>query len=272
MKHFKSIHQLLNEQQLNEYYVKSVSDLKRYLTMSNGEKYRDLAQILPDYVIGNFATTGVHDLNDDEIEMLGNYPHEYENVFSSDTYKDFYDFVMRSVDTEDLIDPTDLPSWYFMEFNSIVKNQWMIHFSDFSYKIYGEQKFKYGVDDLTKLGITTKLEDFTKQRGGYNFAYDLKDYSKYGKFSYGSGYKWKYGEAAVIFRASGIKVDHLTDNEPQVIFQGDTAKNINMIYQDGNEWFIQNKNTKEPLISFDSVEKLVTWFTNNYDQYRKNLY
>lgn len=272
MNHFKSIYELINEQQLNEYYVKSVSDLKRYLTMSDYEKQKNLAEVLPSYVISNFAITGNHDLDDYEKETLENDPYEYQFLFTKDTYKDFSDFVEFELDTSDLIEFTDLPSWWFMNYNSIIKNQWLIHFSNYAEDITKDQKFKYGVDDLTKLGLTTKLEGDIKQKGGFNFAFDLNDYSKYGKTPFGKGFSWKYGKSAVLFRASGIKVDHITDKEPQVIFQGDTATNINMIYQEDKKWFINKKGTDEPLISFDSIEKLVTWFTNNYDQYRKNLY
>lgn len=289
MNHFKSIYQLINEQQLNEYYVKSISDLKKYLTMSDDEKYKDVVSKFANYTNPNIpkqhANTLMYyyirgfkdysydgDLSDDDKISLTNNPSEYEKIFSKKDYKDFYDFIMNNDLGMNLM-IRDLPSWSYMEFNSIVKNQWLIHFSDHSNNIYKEQKFKYGVDDLSKLGLTTHQPSYTKEKGGYNFAFDLNDY-----LTYGGNQKngWKYGDSAVIFRASGIKVNHLTDKEPQVIFQGDTATNINKIVQNKNPidrfWFILNKNTEKPLIKFEKIEQLVNWFINNYDQYRKNLY
>lgn len=131
--------------------------------------------------------------------------------------------------------------------------------------------FKFGVGDMTKLGLTTHLGDVEKKYGGYNFAYTLNDFIKYGKSNnfYGSGYK--YGSEGVIFRASGIKLWHYTDEEYQVIFYGNTAKNIIPIFSGIYGGFEVYSKSDRLLFASDDLERVVYWIINNYSQYRKQL-
>jgi len=62
------------------------------------------------------------------------------------------------------------PTFLHMKFVRLVKNDWLIHFSDHANSIH-ESGFKYGVRDLTKLGITTRLDKHMLQGEGYNFAF-----------------------------------------------------------------------------------------------------
>ena len=125
---------------------------------------------------------------------------------------------------------------------------------------------------MSKLGLTTHLGDFDKKYGGYNFAYLLSDFVRYAKGDYSRGSRgYKYGDEAVIFRASGIKVWHHGDQEPQVIFYGNTATNIIPITSGENaEWAIYGKN-RRVLFENDDLQRVVNWLINNFDQYRKRL-
>jgi hypothetical protein len=156
--------------------------------------------------------------------------------------------------------------------DKIVKNKWLIHFTNNAEEI-AREGFTKGVNDITKLGLTTRLSDIDKQFGGYNFAYLLGDYVKYSREMY-SGYK--YGKEAVLFRASGIKTNHSGDREPQVIFYGNTAKNIIPIKKTNKgeygEYGIYDMRDGKLLYENNNLSKVVNWVVKNYDQYRSRLY
>ena len=74
----------------------------------------------------------------------------------------------------------------------------------------------------------------------------------------------------VLFRASGVKMWHYSDEEPQVIFYGNTAKNIIPITK-GENYAYAIKSKDKILYESDELEKVVDWVVDNYDQYRKKL-
>lgn len=129
-----------------------------------------------------------------------------------------------------------------------------------------------GVSEIEKLGLTTSLGEFDKKYGGYNFAYTLGDFKKYGRSDYTRGGGWKYGKEAVIFNASGVKLWHHGDEEPQVIFWGATAKNIIPLTRGDNmDWAVRSKVTGNILFESDELETLVRWVEAHFNQYRKHL-
>lgn len=120
---------------------------------------------------------------------------------------------------------------------------------------------------MEKLGLTCHLSEFEKKYGGYNFAYTLSDFPKYAKKSGG----YKYGSEAVVFNASGIKVWHYGDEEPQVIFYGNTAKNIIPITSGENTEFAIYSKDNKILYENDDLKNVVYWLIKNFNQYRKNF-
>jgi hypothetical protein len=103
------------------------------------------------------------------------------------------------------------PTWAFFSDASYVKNTWMIHFTDDAWSI-GQEGFKYGVSDHTRLGLTTHLDDFEKQYGGYAFAF-VCDNTRLSRVKYEG-----YGNEAVMFRASGVEGWHHGDTQNQCMF------------------------------------------------------
>lgn len=189
---------------------------------------------------------------------------------SPDIFEEFCDYLYTRIVFMDLpISPSEYPAWaYFDDRVELIKNQWLIHFTRSADEI-GEDGFKYGVDDMTRLGLTTHMGEFEKKFGGYNFAYTLSDFHKYGYKGYN---QYKYGTEAVIFRASGIKVWHNTDNEYQVIFYGNTARTIIPITEgEDSSWSVKDIKTKNVLYEHDDLRKVVEWVFKNYNQYRKRL-
>jgi hypothetical protein len=186
---------------------------------------------------------------------------------NKDIYNEFADYLYRKIGRNELpIDHTDYPTWSYMSFNKVVKNEWLIHFTTYeNAKDIVQNGFKYGIDDMTKLGLTTHIGDFEKKYGGYNFAYTLSDFKR----SNPQGKKYGDGNTAIMFRASGIRVQHWGDEENQVIFYGNTAKNIILLHKE-DEWEIQSKNGNV-VYKNDVLSKCVDWLLNHIEQYRKSL-
>jgi hypothetical protein len=266
------IREYLDKQKiLNEYVTRDIVSLKDYFSMPKSSKMKYLPYDYYYFFDDFLDETDTYferptDETYDDIDLI----YWLENN-DSETYNKFAQYLFDKITYHELpIPDAEYPAWCFYDDKpEIIKNQWLIHFTDDAYGI-AKNGFKYGVDDMTKLGLTTNLSDFEKEYGGYNFAYTLNDFKKYGKYSHRkSGYK--YGDEAVIFRASGIKVWHYGDEEPQVIFYGNTAKNIIPIISGENSNFgIYSKNDRL-LYENDDLPKVVEWIINNYQQYRKNF-
>lgn len=266
---------------LKEYIGNQMIYLRDYLNMSDEQKKESLPYEFPYLLADYFNSYGEEDSeyymwNQIYNEMDdGSHPdfEDYEYVEHlktehPDLYDTFAEWLFDGVingDLHDSVPHQDYPAWSFLSDPKLIKNQWLIHFTNYATEI-ARDGFKYGVEEMSKLGLTTSLGDFEKKYGGYNFAYTLGDFHRYG---YKGGARYSYGKQAVIFRASGIQLWHSSDNEPQVIFYGNTAKNIIPITEgDKEEWGIKNKITGRFLYQFESLPSVVNWLTKNYNQYK----
>jgi hypothetical protein len=170
------------------------------------------------------------------------------------------------------IQPADIPSWFYLHEPTLLKNQWFVHGTTrMDGRMMARKGFIKGIEDPTKLGLTTWLQG-KKIGEGYNFAYTPEDFAKYGV----DGQALKYGDGTfLIFRASGIRCWHHSDEEFQVIFHGKTARDIVFVDELMETYTIHSKDGK-PLVqtSVDgkfSPTDIVDWVMNNYDQYRKSI-
>lgn len=195
---------------------------------------------------------------------------DYIHTKQPKIFKEFSTYVYKlfnsSSNRNDL--ETGQPSWAYMDFKGYVKNQWLIHFSDAAKEIWKDQTFKYGIDDYTSLGLTTYHGNESKKHGGFNFAYDIKDFAKYGRSNYRS-HSWKYGKEAVLFRASGVETWHFGDEEPQIIFWGKTAHDIVYLQynDDEGDWYVSDNNSRT-IYRSQTLNEVVNWVTHNFDQYK----
>lgn len=266
---------------LKEYVTKDSIYLKDYLSMSKEQKMEGLPHeyynFFDDFLVEtdyDFEKPKRKDDYGDDEDMFDN---EYELVHwlernDKQTYNSFAKYLYEKISNGELpIPEEEYPAWtYFSDNPQIVKNQWLIHMTDNAEDI-ARNGFQYGVSDMTKLGLTTRLSFFEKKFGGYNFAYTIPDFLKYARRSYVNGGGYKYGNEAVIFRASGIGVWHYGDNENQVIFYGNTAKDIIPITQGDNAKYAIHNNRGGVLFENDDLDVVVKWLANNYQQYRKRL-
>jgi len=266
-----------------EYIENNEIALKRYLSMSEEEQRsylpHEYSEFFDDFVIEtdsdfekptDTVSSNYVDGPDVEVDMFDN-----DNelmIWLEDNNKEVYDefakYLYNKIKYNELpINDADYPAWsYFDNSPVIVKNQWLIHFTDNAMGI-AKNGFIHGVDDMTRLGLTTRLGTFDKKYGGYNFSYLLSDFNSYGKNRFG----YKYGKEAVIFNASGIKVWHYGDEEPQVIFYGNTATNIIPIIDGENASFGIFDINDRLIYENDELDKVVNWVTKNFRQYRKRI-
>jgi hypothetical protein len=272
---------------INEYVTRDAVYLKDYLSMSEEARMEPLPYEYY-YFFEDFLIEVGEEFEMPKETRPSNYqdePYEEVDMFDNnlelitwleknnrELYNKFAKYLYDKIESGTLpIDDSEYPAWtYFDNSPQIIKNQWLIHFTKDAEAIQSDG-FKYGVDDMTRLGLTTRLGEFDKQYGGYNFAYTLSDFPRYAKSDQGWRDEYKYGDEVVVFNASGIRVWHHGDGEPQVIFYGNTAKNIIPIISGEHfKWGIYSKSGKL-LFEHDELTRMVEWLVKNYAQYRKQL-
>lgn len=251
-----------------EYVTSDVYSLFKYLSISDADKKKYLYEMYP-YQFPTFLKHSNIEVDVSEIDDW----FDYDGVIAllnknPKLKKRFNEYLFEGINTVSLkIPDEDYPAWsFFSDHPEIIKNQWLVHFTSYSSDIY-RHGFKYGVDEIDKLGLTTRLSDIDKKYGGFNFAYTLHDFPRYARNRHG----YKYGEEVVLFRASGVRVFHHSDGEYQTIFYGSTAKNIYPLTEHNGMWSVTSNLNGHTLYEDDNLEKVIDWFVHNYNQYRKHL-
>ena len=128
-------------------------------------------------------------------------------------------------------DPATAPSCLFFDTPTILKNAWLIHFTDHANAI-ARQGFTRGLDDPRSIGLTTHFTSRAKTKPGYVFAYRPEDVRRYAFRSSGST---RYGREAVLFRADAIVAYHHSDEEPQAISWGPESKDRHALTVEGRQ-------------------------------------
>lgn len=256
---------------LNEYVQNEIAWLKKYLTMDEEEQNIDLAYMAPHALFEFLSNTAKGE--------------EFLNANNITDSEDLYDFDMSVVPSRFLqdfrtefiynvrnygYDDGEVPSWSFFEYLGVVKNQWLIHFSDDAWSIAKYGGFKHGMPNMEMLGLTTNYNKKMKS-GGYNFAYKIDDFDSYGADHSMRRKGYKYGRDAVLFQASGVYAWHYSDQEPQVIFWGPSARNIISI-EDGEtkEWAVSDLSGNR-LYEANDLSDIVDWVERHWQQYRSAI-
>ena len=153
----------------------------------------------------------------------------------------------------------DLPSWLFMDFNRIVKNEWCIHFGSDSENI-AREGFTGGTEDIDHLAYTDARQE--KHGAGYDFAFPLGERDVDDN---------NYGDEAVIFQTSGVEIYHHGDSQNQVIFWGPYAKNFIPIRWNSEygEWVVEGQ--KGQILKAGKPSDIAYWAVSNLPQYRKQI-
>lgn len=254
-----------------EMYSRPVMNLKRYLQNKPMDAYehvwwiirwlKDHPEIVEEY---NVDLEKLEDMYHDDSEELPEILEKIVNQLSSEQRSEIADYIAAK-------DPSEAPTWTYMSFNQMVRpNTWLVHFADSATEIYFHG-FTRGVDNLTKLGLTTQLPDYEKDFGGYNFAFRANS-----RDAYSAAREGKYGKEAVMFRASGLEATHYGDEENQVIFYGRSIDpgQIVLLTKEYDNWCVKMKDARdgrECAYVRENFSDVVNWVMNNFDQYRKRI-
>jgi hypothetical protein len=165
----------------------------------------------------------------------------------------------------------DYPSvhtWsYFDKPTMLRPDTWLIHFTDSAINI-AHDGFTKGVDDMTRLGLTTHLSDLDKKYGGYNFAFiaDSRD-------ARNAARKNKYGKEAVMFQSAGVRAYHYGDEENQVIFWGKSVNpnKLVLLSRDYDNWCVSTMRMNRDCAHKGDFENVVDWVIENHQQYRHKI-
>jgi len=249
------------------YLGEEINWLKQYLTMSDADIARDMVFKFPQDFVAYVQNSDEADKlpQEDDPETLVDTVMDMDlSVFSQKLMQGFKEEEANSILSAN---PADAPSYLTLSYEGMVKNQWLIHFTDDPDGI-ASSGFKYGMDDMDRVALTTWFSDAAKKSGGFNFAYLLSDFMRYSGARSGSS---KYGKHAVLFRASGIRVWHTGDDEPQVIFRGSEARDIVPIMNNYGTWQLPVNAKDRPIYESDDLSDVTSWVVNNWAQYQQAL-
>lgn len=190
---------------------------------------------------------------------------------------------------------------------TLLKPQWLIHFTENESNALDILKngFKKGlsVNQMSKIGYTK--DNVTEKNGKYGYAYNAQeitdnffptDFSIPQKdHKYSNNFDQKVWENAfhyaIMFVAPGIEARHDTDNQQQVIFNTDQARNrVLLVFNWDKDFQPHEKDTRAEIdgqktpINWQvlsnngrvlyrnaSITKVVAWVMSNYNQYKKKI-
>ena len=290
---------------LLEFVDTSITKLEKYLNLSRKQKIDEVIQRAGFENILSFLQTQyeieydeyyrrrrINIFSGEDEEAILNYakqnPYDVKNFKKKypSVYKKIRDYITKEFQDEDDLqyclsnfgfEYEDFPSWVYLKSKGIVNNQWLVHAtSEENVLAIKKQGFAKGVSDLRKLGLTTLFTDDSLEKSGvgYNFAFTLDDFPKYGYRDVGTRIQdaW-YGDAVVVFRASGLRTFHTADQQMQTIFNGKTATDIVPVFKDreSGNWYIASNNSTKPLYKNKNLVEITKWLDQNYAQYRKAI-
>lgn len=259
--------------------------LKRKDIETINETYSNENSILRDYMRDNDVDIYNSDVNWAYVNWLkNNYPDEIaefnsDDIFDTDEFnkkypeilKEFIESIKKNKNEEysSAVSHSGYTKAHMSLRNNQVlpRNTWLIHFSNNVDDIVKEG-FKFGAEDISNLALTTQFADSVRKKyPGYNFAFALQDSSDWNY----AAESLNYGEDAVMFQSSGIRMDHYGDDEVQTVFYGPNVKEFVYLGTGENtEWCVMT-NTGKEIYGNDDFKKVVYWVVNNYQQYKNKI-
>jgi CRISPR/Cas system CSM-associated protein Csm2 small subunit len=258
------------------FYESVTKDLMYLYNYLKSDDKSDVTFDVPWYIKDYFDKYGIFIDNDEFNEYMeeSEWSDAVDWLYRNDRYK-FDQLTKWIVDYKGDEGQRGYTKLYFDDNPELVKNKWLLHFTDHAYNIYREG-FDFGTYDMNKLGLTSCRK--SKKGGTFAFAYDA-DKSSVRDYGGRHGRGFKYGSQAIMFRGSGVKVYHNSDEEYQVIFDTRTIKDIVVIelnsdnYTEG--WVVTNRKGR-PIYKTqsddrDDFQKCVDWVIKNYENVYKAI-
>lgn len=267
---------------LNEYLDKYYGNvLKKYLKQSrnNNEFQLDERIQFNDnwiYFYQFISENYDFEFDEEELQQIEEFCDDYDEALLEDILNGKYsEYKSAFVKWLDSHGKGYYPTASVMDYTKDINNSWLIHFSDNAWKIW-QEGFQYATDSIDRLGYSNAGSIKGKSNEGFDFAYNAE--SNFTRYMFNRWGEPKYGEEAVMFRASGVQATHFGDEEEQVMFYNKDAKDIVYIQYSyvenerscGDEWCLFGNNEQIVYHNKD-IDKVVIWVMRNFDQYRKQL-
>lgn len=257
----------LVEKSLDEKYTSDNSALLRYMKDAEFDPYAHWHEVA-DWLSRHGeeddfqALAGVDYIDEDElVDLEPDVFYQLPPARQKEIASDVIDAVMAN-------DPASAPTWAHMSLSKdrlLPRTTWLIHFSDDAESI-ARNGFKYGIDQMDRLGLTTWLGKSEKNYGGYNFAFEAT--------SRDALRGEKYGRDAVLFMNSGVKAYHYGDEESQILFMGKDVdpNDIVLLRQAEGDWQVVPKvDIGREAVFRGALPQAIKWVMQNWTQYRRIL-
>jgi len=210
------------------------------------------------------------DLNKDfkHVEKIKEFLHKPENYIYLREFKHYilHDYLDHS---NSLI---ETPAHRYFIFKKLLnQNNWLIHFSSDA-KSIKRNGFQIGVENINDLPLT-RIYPHARDKAGYNFAYLVKDYVDSNvplTYLLNHNFKETANSGLLMFKSSGVIVDHLADENEEVIFDGTSVnpKKIVLILPDQSStyknWIVKSQNPEIPDPFSGSILDAINWVKNNW--------
>lgn len=233
----------------------------------------------PNFVEPEFFTSEIEmylndtlkfNLNKDfkHVEKIKEFLYKPENYIYLREFKHYilHDYLDHSNSSE------STPAHRYYIFKRLLnQNNWLIHFSSDA-KSIKRNGFEIGVENINDLPLT-RVYAHAQDKAGYNFAYLVKDYINSSvplTYLLNHNFKETANSGLLMFKSSGVIVDHLADENEEVIFDGASVnpKKIVLILPDQSSsyknWIVKSQNPEIPDPFSGSILDAINWVKNNW--------
>jgi hypothetical protein len=243
----------------------------------------------PDFVEEEFFTSEIEmylndtlkfNLNKDfkHVEKIKEFLYKPENYY---TYlREFKHYILH--DYLDESNESNPAHRYFIFKRLLNQNNWLIHFSSEA-KSIKRNGFQIGIENINDLPLS-RVHTHTLNKSGYNYAYLVKGYdnpSARMTYLFNHYLEETANSGLLMFKSSGVIVDHLVDQEEQVIFDGTsvnpkkivlilpdqssrTVFSDSSITKDYKNWIVKSQNPEIPDPFYGSILDAINWVKNNW--------
>lgn len=166
-----------------------------------------------------------------------------------------------------------LPNWFYLkpiDSNNgykLLKNEWMVHFTDNDSEIV-QSKYFYGAD-LDTLSLTLGGD-----RGDYVFAFDASLLGQMVGNRWGNDAKdrplW-FGKNFIMFQGVGALISHSGDKFYQVIADRNTIKHMIQVKNINGEYCVLRNDNQQPIFKNEDYAIVIQWIMDNFIQYHKKI-
>lgn len=241
----------------------------------------------PNFVEPEFFTSEIEMYLNDTLKFNLNKDFKHvekikEFLYKPENYiylREFKHYILHDyLDHSNSLESTPAHRYYIFK-RLLNQNNWLIHFSSDA-KSIKRNGFEIGVENINDLPLT-RVYAHAQDKAGYNFAYLVKDYiNSSAPLTYllNHNFKETANSGLLMFKSSGVIVDHLADENEEVIFDGASVnpKKIVLILPDQSSsyknWIVKSQNPEIPDPFSGSILDAINWVKNNWKNNRNVIF